>query len=675
MAYLELKEIQKSYQLPGGSEFPVLKGIDLKFDKGDFVSILGESGGGKSTLMNIIAGLDHSYQGDVILDGVSTKDYDEGQMDKYRRETVGFIFQSFNLINYQTNLQNVMTSLEMTDLSASQKKQRATELLEKVGLKDHINKYPNQLSGGQKQRVAIARALASDPQIIIADEPTGALDSKTTKEILELLNQIAKEGKLVITVTHSQDVADQGTRIVHLADGKIDGDKRLKKGYSQAKTSRTTRAASLLDTTEKQSMESKPLGRRTLWSMAFNHLKFNKLRNFLIMLGTAIGIFSVMLFLGLGNGINGYIQDQVTSLVNPNVIYAVQTDNKNNAEQDAAMEAAQQAFMNTEMQSNEKVVEQIEGISNHIKNAELYFSFQGGFQINIEGQEFKGGALENYNPKIYQESGDNSIVDAGKMPTGNQVMIDQSIAKQWNEKDYKSLIGKEVTITVPVNGQPISFTATVSGIAKQDQTEVNLFVADQFKQVLRDNGLPVQSPMVAIEVDKTENIKDVKKKLENAKVVGSENKFAVMTVGSVLDTINTITSLASKILAMIAGISLLVSALMIVVTTYMSVSERTKEIGVMRALGARAKDIRKLFTNESLMLGVFGAILGLILAFLVQYATNAGLWSLIKYNIVQISLGNVIFAILISIVIALLAAFLPSRRAAKLDPIETLSAE
>lgn len=685
MSYLKLENIKKAYRLPGGDNFPVLKGINLDFDKGDFVSILGESGGGKSTLMNIIAGLDHSYSGDVILDGKSTKDYNEKQMDQYRRETIGFIFQSFNLINYQTNLQNVLTSLEMTDLTNSQKKQRATELLKKVGLEKHINKYPNQLSGGQKQRVAVARALASDPQIIIADEPTGALDSKTTKEILELLNQIAKEGKLVITVTHSQEVADSGTRIIHLADGKIDGDKRLKKGYlstSKSKTakSKTTKSKSTantkqLVTTADGQIGSKPLSRSTLWSMAFSHLRFNKLRNFLIMLGTAIGIFSVILFLGLGNGISGYINNQVTSLVNPNVIYAVQADPNKNDDPEATTELAQQAFMNPDLQSNQATIDQIKDTSNHVKSAELYFTFATGFQVTIDGQDFTGTQIANYNPSINRETKDNSALSEGKMPSGNQVVIDQSIAKEWNNDDYKSLIGKEVTIAVQINGQPISFTATVSGIGSQEQSQVNLFTTDQFKQVLSDNGLPVQAPMVAVEVDDTENVKSVEEKLEKTQINGTNNEFAVMTVGSALDTVNTFTLVSSRVLAMIAGISLLVSALMIVVTTYMSVSERTKEIGVLRALGGRSGDIRKLFTNESLMIGVFGAIIGLVLALLVQLAVNKGLWSMTNYNIVQISIWNIIFAIIISIIIALLAAFLPSRKAANLDPIETLASE
>ena len=230
MSLLEVQNVHKSYYL-GDEEFKVLKGINLKFDRGEFVSILGESGGGKSTLMNIIGGLDHQYEGDVVYNGQSLHSAKPKVLDAYRRENIGFIFQSFNLISHLNILDNVLVSLEMTSLSHAQRVARAKELLTRVGLKEHMRKHPNQLSGGQKQRVAIARALAGDPDVIIADEPTGALDSQNTQEVLEILASIAKDGKLVIAVTHSQEVADFGTRVVHLDDGVIHGEANLRDPY------------------------------------------------------------------------------------------------------------------------------------------------------------------------------------------------------------------------------------------------------------------------------------------------------------------------------------------------------------------------------------------------------------------------------------------------------------
>lgn len=226
MSLLKLSNIHKSYFL-GKEESKVLNGIDLEFNSGEFVSILGESGGGKSTLMNIIGGLDREFSGELLLNNEKLDHRKEKQLDNYRRGTIGYIYQSYNLITHLTVLENVMVSLDMTSLSHTERVARAKQLLEQVGLGEHLKKHPNQLSGGQKQRVAIARALASDPEIILADEPTGALDSKNTQEVLAILKKIAADGKLVIAVTHSQEVANHGTRIIHLVDGQIDSDVRL----------------------------------------------------------------------------------------------------------------------------------------------------------------------------------------------------------------------------------------------------------------------------------------------------------------------------------------------------------------------------------------------------------------------------------------------------------------
>lgn len=324
MAFLELKNIYKSYFL-GKEEFPVLKGINLDFELGDFVSILGESGGGKSTLMNIIGGLDWAFKGEVVLAGQRLNHSKETSLNKYRRETVGYIYQSYNLIPHLNVLDNVSLALDMTTLSVNERKQRAFDLLKQVGLEDHVKKYPKQLSGGQKQRVAIARALANDPQVIIADEPTGALDSQNTEEVLTLLNQIAAEGRLVIAVTHSQHVADSGTRIVRLADGKIISDERLKPAY-KAKVQRK--------------LHSKKLPLLTSVRNAFKHFKYHFKRNLLIIIGTAVGLFSVITFNGLGTGVKGYVNQQVNSLVNPKQVLVTPYVKSNNKQQDTYVNLA-----------------------------------------------------------------------------------------------------------------------------------------------------------------------------------------------------------------------------------------------------------------------------------------------------------------------------------------------
>ncbi|CAH1851502.1 ABC transporter ATP-binding protein/permease [Convivina praedatoris] len=659
MAFLELQDIYKSYFL-GREEFPVLKGINLSFNKGEFVSILGESGGGKTTLMNIIGGLDRRFSGTVTVDGEVLDHEQEKALDLYRRKTIGYIFQSFNLINYQTNLENVETSLNMTSLSGSQRKQQAIELLKKVGLEGHINKYPSQLSGGQKQRVAIARALAGDPDIMIADEPTGALDSGNTNEVLELLDQIAREGKLVIVVTHSQDVANYGTRIVHMEDGHIDQQEQLKKPYSSHQYERN------------RGVKSRPLSRRTLWDMAFDHLKFKKLQNFLIILGSSIGLGAVILFLGLGSGVKGYISKQVTDTINPNyptVTKRISTDNNasDEDEQNALSQALQDDY-NATVISDENLAKLSK--INHVSKVYPGYQFSGvSFTV---GEQKKTGSIFTWTP-AFQDN----MIKAGHKPTKDgEIVIDQSFAKKINS-NWKSVIGQTVTINYSVtdkvgNAVAVTGTAKVVGITKAD-SGINATTAETIKNQLINAGGQTAYNSVPVHVDATTNVKQVTQDIKKLQDANKHQIFNVQSVGDTLTQINTITSLASKVLAAIAGISLIVSAIMIIVTTYMSVAERTQEIGVLRALGARAKDIRSLFTNEALLMGIIAAVLAIIMALLIQVAMNAALHSMISYNIVQISTGDIILAAIMSILIAWIASYVPSRQAAHLNTIDALA--
>ncbi|BDR56935.1 ATP-binding cassette domain-containing protein [Xylocopilactobacillus apis] len=644
MSYLELHDIHKSYFLVK-EEFPVLKGISLNFDRGEFVSILGESGGGKSTLMNIIGGLDHNYQGDVVIDGKSLKDATENQMDAYRRDTIGFIFQNFNLIGHLSVLDNVLSSLDMTSLSHSERENRAKELLNEVGLSEHIHKLPGQLSGGQKQRVAIARALASDPSIIIADEPTGALDSKNTQDVLDILQSIAKNGKLVIVVTHSETVAKFGTRIVHLTDGKIDQDQHLKAPYP------------VVD--DKKAFKSRSLPWLDSYKNAFKHLMFHFGRNFLIILGTAIGLFSVMFFLGLGHGATKYMNKTVDSLANPRVLQVSKHLSNNNTSDLANMKL-------TDKQLN--TLKKLD----HVKKVEKSYYVET-FSIQIGQKNYSSQILQSKNSSFRSDS-----IKPGKLPGKNEIVVDKSsIAQGWSKKNWKKIVGKPVTLHLNVidsHGQPkvLTKTLTVSGVS-QAMSSVSY---DTIGEMFKSNGMKFEPNYATIVVDNVNNVKNVKNKIRELKNSKGKRLYNLLGVGVILDNITQITSIVTFVLALIAGISLLVSALMIIVSMYMSVTERTKEIGILRAIGQRKKDIRRLFTSESLFIGIFAAILGLVMSFILQILVNNATYGMIKYRgIISITTGNIIFAFVIAIIISLLAAFFPSRRAARLDPIESLANE
>ena len=664
MSFLELHDIRKAYTL-NHQENVILKGINLNFERGEFISILGESGGGKSTLMNIIGGLDHHYDGDVLLDGQSLRSMNVRQMDRYRRETIGFIFQNFNLVSYLTVLDNVMLSLKMTKTSHAQQVQQAQDLLKRVGLEQQTHQYPNELSGGQKQRVAIARALASDPDIIIADEPTGALDSENTQEVMDILYSIAAEGKLVITVTHSQEVADYGTRIVHLDDGQIHDELVIGAPF---------------DVVDKQPTRYRTLGFRQMFRMSMQHMRRMWLRYLLIIFGSSIGISSIVVMLGLGSGIQNYMNHQITSQVNPTAVQVSKKTGKVStaARKKATSAAAYKAAVNQEQVTAAKNAEvttanvkQLAAIK-HVKSAKLgyYTSTQVSYKKTTVTASF-----QTDNPTILSKT-----IKDGSRPENGQVLIGRKLAKKMvGKKNYQQALNKKLTVklaTVNRKNQSVtvSQTLTVSGITGSDDTSV-VVLPQTVKKMLTAKNVAYRPNFAIVQIDKLANVKQVEHQIKAIKGTNKKQQYNYTGIGDLIDSLNTYIRLATNVLTGVAGIALLVSAIMIIVVLYVSVSERTREIGVLRALGARKRDISHLFFAEALTIGVLAAVMGLLFGEGWQFLGNMAIYSLIKYPIVRISGAAMLGGITVSVVISLLAALAPAHMAARLDPVESLSHE
>ena len=389
---LELKNITKNYII-GEIKQQVLKGINIKFRRNEFASILGASGSGKTTLLNIIGGLDKYDSGDLIIESVSTKKYNDRNWDSYRNHRVGFIFQSYNLISHQSVLANVEIALALSGVSIKERRKRSIDALTKVGLKEHINKRPNQLSGGQMQRVAIARALVNDPEIILADEPTGALDSETSIQIMELLKEIAKD-KLVIMVTHNPEIAKKySTRIIELKDGLIIKDSNPCGFLEENNTNKTISKTSM--------------SLLTSLGLSFNNLRTKKGRTILTAFAGSIGIIGIALILSLTTGVNKYISNmEKNSLSNFPISL-----NKNNYDFTKLFELNETKKIEcngNQLCSNDDITEQVDLVKNDITKKNNLEEFKKYIEDNDEIKDYVTEIQYGYNLDLQIYSTKNS---------------------------------------------------------------------------------------------------------------------------------------------------------------------------------------------------------------------------------------------------------------------------
>lgn len=665
MSLLQLSKIKKTYRVDRGVEQIVLKGIDLSFEAGEFVSILGESGCGKSTLMNIIGGMDSDYDGEVLVNGQTLKGMKGNALDDYRKANIGFIFQSFNLIPHLSVLDNVTLAMEMMSMTKQERIDRATALLTQVGLQDHLHKRPNQLSGGQKQRVSIARALANDPDIILADEPTGALDKETTSQILDLLQSIAEQGKLIIAVTHSSKVAAFGTRVVALEDGQVIRD--------ELNTNHDLQPASL-STSKHATPRSLTYG--SCAKLALRNMRINWKRNVLVAVGSAIGLSSLMLMLAIGSGVESYLMDDILASFNPKTV-SISKENLmpdretlGNTPQSSTTSMLQDVIPFepedlTKIEALEQV-ERVEPVVSYTMKSSLVDSETGAradlMMLTSIDQTFS----EDY-------------LLAGSLPTDDEVLITSTTAfTLFGTDDYESLLGKELALTLQLVDDKnlptlLQGTYTVGGVYEMDSPMTSSVplafltydALDQLHTEFNFKLAPTQLNVMATSEDLTESLKET---LYDMGYANSQTNQMLDMILEMLDLMNTL-------FVGIAGISLVVSGVMILVVLYISVIERTKEIGVLRAIGARKKDVKRIFIVESIGLGLLAGLVATSVSILCQWVGNSIMESAFGVGIVQLSITYIFIGMTVSLMVSILAGWFPAKQAAKLDPVESLRYE
>lgn len=775
---LELKKITKSYKT-GNFTQQALDEISLKFRKNEFVSILGPSGSGKTTLLNIIGGLDRYDSGDLIINNKSTKNYKENDWNAYRNNCIGFIFQSYNLINHITILENVEMGMTLSGVPNKEKRRRAIEAIEKVGLAYHIHKKPNQLSGGQMQRVAIARALANDPDIILADEPTGALDTKTSEQIMELIKTISND-KLVIMVTHNKELAEKySTRIVEVKDGKLLKDSNPVKGKEESNNNFQIKKTSM--------------NFLTALNLSFNNIKTKKGRTALTAFASSIGIIGIALILSLSNGFQTKIDEYETdTLSQMPVTISTQAMNMDEKTMQQMMKKRENhpTYTNKELvypQSNElesmlhinkiddNYIDYIESIDKDKLNA---IGYEYGTTLNVVTKK----ADESYG--LVPTATNYSMSTTSMTSVMGWTLFPNSIeGKSMLEKDYDVLAGKinerEPGIVIAINARNELDKATLEQLGYD--TRGNLSFTDilnkEFKVIPNDNyydevngyfvpskdyekmyndeeattikvqaiirgkedkkeltqsGIYYNSALVDNMINKNKESAIVKRQQEvNYNVLTGQpfdNTTSTVTKDSVLGILGAevtpsiiylypkdfetkdyitsylddynkgkeevdkvlytdyaamISSLSGSIMDAItyvliafSSISLIVSCIMIAIITYISVLERTKEIGILRALGARKKDIKRVFNAETFLVGIFSGLLGIIIAEVLTVLTNQMIERLSDLpNVAQLNPIHAIILVLVSVTLTVLGGLIPASIASKKDPVEALRTE
>ena len=772
---LELKNIVKKYNT-GGSEVEVLKSVNIHFRENEFVSILGASGSGKTTLLNIIGGLDKYTSGDMALMGRSTKEFKDRDWDSYRNGTIGFVFQSYNLISHLSVIENVKLALSISGHSNAENDEKAKKVLEDVGLAEHLYKKPNQLSGGQMQRVAIARALVTDPKIILADEPTGALDSKTSVQIMELIKEISNT-KLVIMVTHNPELAKEySDRIVRVKDGEIQEDTNpyvakevTDDGFVLKKTAMVFSSAI---------------------KSSFKNLLTKKFRTLMTVVASSIGIISIGLVLAISSGMDKYIQtmqnenlSSMPIMISANQInFGLSVDDDNSEKDSNGSELVPKS--RRDVHRNLYSVDSLgngETFINYIQNnAKNYYSaidFAEGYKLQALTKNTKGEVVAvkqeqtSFNDSIFgvlpedknlimnQYEVVKSSKDNFEYPSDNEVVlftaknneIDKATIKALGFDEnakvkYEDVIGKEFSVVENNNyyrkiadrfvprdvdakmydsGTKVKVVAILKAkdsftrpqmtigytralqkamIEKEEKSDIvvaqqkdktrNIITnqkmdSDTAEQILATLGAKTAPSTINIypksfnDRDKiAEVINDFNKKVADKYGPDSSDyhKYSI-TYADVAKQMTTIMSqminTISLILSAFAGISLIVSSIMIGILTYVSVVERTKEIGILRAIGARKKDITRIFIAEAGLIGFISGAVGVGVTMLLSVPISGSIAKALKVEAFTASLNaqSSIGLILLSLILTLIASIIPSRIAAKKDPVEALRTE
>lgn len=778
---LQLLHLKKTYHV-GDTVTHALDDVTINFRNSEFVAILGPSGSGKTTLLNVIGGLDHYDSGDIIINGKSTKNFSQTDWDAYRNNSVGFIFQSYNLISHLSIIENVELGMTLSGVSSNERHEKAIAALKRVGLGDHLKKRPNQLSGGQMQRVAIARAIANDPDILLCDEPTGALDTKTSESIMELIKELSHD-KLVIMVTHNPELAEEyASRIVHFQDGKILSDSNAFEPKKEVK-----------DTFK---LKKTKMSYWNALKLSFTNIMTKKGRTFLTAFASSIGIIGIAIVLALSHGFQKQINETQSKTLAKFPISISQTATDMNAatsRTESDKNVKNKGYLIAAKPDNEKNTHEnkiTQSYIDYVKKINPSYanniSFIRGTQLNLLTND--NGKIKHVEFSNVNNSG--SAIASAQLQGMNSVGINTSVfpktldSKQGTflKDNYQLLAGSwpksnnEVVLVLNNKNQANINALKNLGISIKDgqKIDLNKIVGRTFKVIsnnnyyqelptgnfvpqkasksmydssnltlklsavirgknnsqmaLLDNGIAYSDSLTQEIIKQNENSDIVKAQknsttnvMTNQPMNQTQKEQFIASLGGssipsgiliypnsfkskdkVLDYLDkynkskakkdqviytdmsgTVTKLTgglldgiTDVLVAFAAISLVTSMIMIGILTYTSVLERTKEIGVLKALGARKGDITRVFDAETFILGLFSGILGILIAYLCTFPINAVLYAITNMsNVAQLDPMQALILVIISTVLTMLGGHIPARMAAKKDAAIALRSE
>lgn len=640
---IEIRNVSKTYYPDKLTPIPALKKVNLILDNGEFVAIVGASGSGKSTLLNTLGGLDKPDSGEVYINEMPMSTFNDYQYSDYRKDNVGFVFQHFHLIPHLTVLENVELALAMSSYEKKEAYQKCVQALQEVGLEKAIHQKANELSGGQQQRVAIARALVKSPNIILADEPTGALDSHTSKEIIDLLKSISEQGHLVVVVTHDEAVAEQASRIVRVKDGEIIEDRK-----------QCTQDSVHMEITEEPRKRSFQL--KSAFRLSYHRIKEKRWRYFLVSIGISIGICGFLLALAFGSGIDNYIQYSSDKVID---------SKKLNFKKEQDYMVSSDYY---ELKKNEhiKLVQPEFELSARIEKKPDIISF------DVKSLHKEKNRNDYASPKVLY----------GQLPNDEKhgIALSESTAKKMLKEggNLEELIGKEITIKFLSMDEITSYPSRwdtqklkISAITEQS------FIGKEYSYIPYDFHTEVVKRSRFIGKDSEITTNNYEVYVDNKSSIKSVvNQFKQSyTITTPENVLKELTKTFKNIQLAITGVSmliLLISSIMVGIILYISVLERRKEIGLFKAIGGRNKEVRWIFFSEAILLGGMASINGTVLGIVVQVILNRALEAKIHFELLQIDVFTILLTIGFGIVINVLACMIPANQAAKLNPIQLL---